>query len=55
LRGCYKYVDKQIFEHRHVAYGKSNWDESYTMNLQSHKQSHDRLLLNERRKINYGL
>jgi hypothetical protein len=55
LRGCYKFIDKQIFEHRHVAYGKANWDANYQMNLQSPKQAHDRMLLNERRKINFGL
>lgn len=55
LRGCYKFIDKQIFEHRHVAYGKANWDANYQMNLQSPKQVHDRMLLNERRKVNFRL
>lgn len=55
LRGCYKFIDKQIFEHRHVAYGKAHWDINYQMNLVSNKQNHDRALLQSRKKINFGL
>lgn len=29
LLGCYKYVDKQIFEHLHPAYGKAIFDKQY--------------------------
>jgi hypothetical protein len=31
-RGCYKFVDRQIFEHRHPAYGKGTMDKLYSVN-----------------------
>lgn len=30
--GCYQFIDKQIFEHKHPAYGKANMDALYVNN-----------------------
>ena len=55
LRGCYKFVDIEIFNHLHPAYNKAEWDRNYADNLTLDKQSHDRDLLAKRRAINFGL
>ena len=55
IRGCYKFVNKHIFNHEHPAYSKSNWDSNYAMNMTLEKQSQDRATLHSRRLINFGL
>ena len=51
--GCYKYVDKQIFEHLHPAYGKAVFDAQY-----QHTESFnevDRITYLRRKGMNFGL
>lgn len=55
IRGCYKFVDIQIFDHLHVAYGKAENDLNYQLNLQHGKRMQDRETLYRRRAINFGL
>jgi len=53
LRGCYKFVDIQIFDHLHVAYGKAPMDRSYELNLSHEKRIKDRETLERRRANNF--
>jgi len=55
LRGCYKYIDKNIFIHEHPAYNKASWDSNYAVNMVLEKQIKDRLTLERRRKNNFYL
>ena len=51
--GCYKFVNKQIFEHLHPAYGKAHFDHQY-----KHTESFneiDRRTYHLRKGLNYGL
>jgi len=53
IRGCYKYVDTQIFEHLHPAYGKAVFDSQY-----QHTESFgtiDAQTYQRRKENNYGL
>lgn len=53
ILGCYKYVDKQIFEHLHPAYGKAVFDAQY-----QHTESfgeEDRQTYIRRKEANFGL
>lgn len=53
-RGCYKYIDKQIFEHKHPAYGKAVFDEQY-QKTEAIGNSVDRETFLRRKEINFGL
>lgn len=55
IRGCYKFVDKEIFHHLHPAYGKAQWDSNYAVNMTIDKQSKDRDTLEKRRIINFEI
>lgn len=54
LRGCYKYVDNQIFEHLHPAYGKAIFDEQY-QKTEAIGNTEDRLTFERRKAVNFGL
>jgi hypothetical protein len=41
LIGAYRFIDLQIFEHRHANYGKAAFDETYKQNFINEK--HDQL------------
>lgn len=53
ILGCYKFINQQIFEHLHPAYGKAHFDAQY-----QHTESfgyEDSQTFLRRQKINYGL
>lgn len=53
MLGCYKYVDKQIFEHLHPAYGKAVFDAQY-----QHTESFGNVDLQtylKRKEANFGI
>lgn len=53
IRGCYKYVDKVIFNHLHPAYGKGNMDIQY-----QHTESffyEDQITYNKRKSNNFDV
>ena len=53
ILGCYKFINQQIFEHLHPAYGKAHFDLQY-----QHTESfgyEDSQTFLRRQKINYGL
>lgn len=54
IRGCYKYVDKQIFEHKHPAYGKAVFDEQY-QKTEAIGNTVDRETFIRRKEANFGL
>lgn len=54
IRGCYKYVDKQIFEHKHPAYGKAVFDEQY-QKTELIGNTVDRETFIRRKEANFGL
>jgi len=49
ILGCYKYIDKQIFEHLHPAYFKANFDAQY---IYTESFMNEDRLTYERRKAN---
>jgi hypothetical protein len=51
--GAYKYVDKQIFEHKHPAFGKAQMDAQYYF-TESFFQK-DKVVYESRKAINFGL
>lgn len=53
-RGCYKFVDTQIFEHLHPAYGKSAFDEQY-QRTEAIGNTVDRETYLKRKAINFEL
>lgn len=53
IRGQYKFVDLQIFEHRHPAYNKGENDEQYKKTEGTFAQ--DQELFKSRQLINFGL
>lgn len=54
LRGCYQFVDQQIFEHLHPAYGKAKFDEQY-QRTEHIGNTEDRLIFERRKAVNFGL
>ncbi len=53
MRGCYKFVDKVIFNHLHPAYGKGNLDQQY-----QHTESffyEDQIVYNKRKANNFNV
>lgn len=54
IRGCYKYVDTQIFEHLHPAYGKAVFDEQY-QRTEAIGNTEDVETFKRRKENNFGL
>jgi hypothetical protein len=54
LRGCYKFVDRIIFNHLHPAYGKAIFDEQY-QRTEAIGNAIDRHTFEERKGINFGI
>lgn len=54
IRGCYKYVDKQIFKHLHPAYGLAIFDEQY-QKTEAIGNTVDRETFIRRKEANFGL
>lgn len=53
IRGKYKYLDVQLFEHRHWAYNKGKSDHQYYMQNQTFGE--DRMNYEKRKAVNFGL
>lgn len=53
-RGCYKFVDTQIFEHLHPAYGKAVFDEQY-QRTETIGNTFDKETYLRRKEMNFGL
>lgn len=54
IRGCYLYVNQQIFEHLHPAYGKAEFDRQY-QHTEAIGNTVDRETFNRRKEANFGL
>lgn len=51
----YKFIDKNLFEHRHPIWRKTEWDEQYRRNESAESYEHDRNVFEKRRLINFGV
>jgi hypothetical protein len=53
LLGCYKFIDKHIFNHLHPGFNKAEWDDQYKNDEKSN--SEDQITYERRKAENYGV